>query len=359
MRHALLAAALLLGTAAMTAAPVPAAAQTAPSMAGMKEPLVLGHRGASGYRPEHTLASYALAIEMGADFIEPDLVSTKDGRLVARHEPEIGATTDAPQKFPDRKTKKMVDGKEVEGWFTTDFTLAELKTLRAKQPRSIRANAWDGLLEIPTLEEIIELALNKTQEKGRTIGIYPETKHPTFHDQLGLSLEEPLLAILAKYGYTAPDSAVFIQSFEVANLQELATKTKVRLIQLFDEAQMSPYDFVVKGDKRTYADLMKPDELKKIAGYAYGIGPWKRTIVLQNDDKTLKPANSLITDAHAAGLKVHPYTFRDEPVFLAADYRLDPAAEYRHFFELGVDGLFTDFPDTAFRARAEFWKNKP
>jgi len=325
-----------------------AAAQTATTA----QPLVIGHRGASGYRPEHTLASYALAIDMGADFVEPDLVATKDGRLVARHEPEISTTTDVAAKFPDRKRKAAIDGQDVEGWFTTDFTLAELKTLRAVMPQPFRANVWNGVFEIPTLEEVIELVQRKSRETGRMIGIYPETKHPTWHDQQGHSLEEPLLAALAAARLTERASPVFIQSFEVGNLVELAGKTKVRLVQLFDELDLRPFDFVVKNDPRTYRDLMAPAELAKIAAYAAGIGPWKRTIVEDNADGTLKPANSLIKDAHQAGLVVHAYTFRDEPRYLAPEYKLDPAAEYRQFMTLGLDGFFTDFPDTAVRARA-------
>lgn len=342
--------------AAMTLAASGLAWDATAQTATTAQPLVIGHRGASGYRPEHTLAAYALAVDMGADFIEPDLVATKDGRLVARHEPEIGATTDVAAKFPDRKRKTSIDGQDVEGWFTTDFTLAELKTLRAVMPQPFRSNAWNGVFEIPTLEEVIELAQRKSRETGRMIGIYPETKHPTWHDQEGRSLEEPLLAALAAAKLTERDSPVFIQSFEVANLVELAGKTKVRLVQLFDEFDVRPFDFVVKNDPRTYRDLMAPAELAKIAAYAAGIGPWKRTIVEENADKTLKPANSLIEDAHKAGLLVHAYTFRDEPRYLAPEYKLDPVAEYRQFFALGLDGVFTDFPDTAVRARAALRK---
>lgn len=314
-------------------------------------PLVIGHRGACGYRPEHTLASYALAIDMGADFIEPDLVMTKDGVLIARHENELSLTTDVATKFADRKTKKVIDGKEVEGWFSEDLTLAEIKTLRAKQGRGGRATSWDGVYEIPTFAEVIELAQRKGAEHGRVIGLYPETKHPTYFDSIGLSLEEPLVAILEQHGYTRRESPVFVQSFETGNLKQLRAMTKVRLVQLFDDFGERPYDLVAKSDPRTYADLMTPSSLKEIATYADGIGPWKRTIVLENVDKTLKPANSLIADAHAAGLFVHAYTFRDEPDTLAPDYQLDPAREYEQFFALGIDGVFSDFPDTAVRAR--------
>lgn len=315
-------------------------------------PLVIGHRGACGYRPEHTLASYELAIEMGADFIEPDLVSTKDGVLIARHENELSLTTDVAAKFPERRTKKTVDGKAVEGWFSEDFTFAEIKTLRAKQAREKRSVAWDGVYDIPTFVEVIELVRRKSAETGRVVGLYPETKHPTYFDSIGLSLEEPLVETLKRYGYTAKDSPVFIQSFETQNLKDLNAMIDVRLVQLFDDFIERPFDLVARGDGRNYAELMTPISLKEIAQYADGIGPWKRTIVLENVDKTLKPPNSLIADAHAAGLFVHAYTFRDEPETLAPEYAGDPLKEYEQFYALGLDGLFTDFPDTAVRARA-------
>jgi glycerophosphoryl diester phosphodiesterase len=326
--------------------------------AAANKPLVLGHRGACGYRPEHTLASYELAVEMGADYIEPDLVSTKDGVLIARHENEIGGTTDVAQKFPDRKTKKKIDGVEVEGWFTEDLTLAEIKTLRAKERLEFRDQSYNGKFEVPTFQEVIDLAKRKSAEKGRVIGIYPETKHPTYFRSIGLGLEEPLVKTLKAAGWDKANSPVFIQSFEYGNLRDLKKMIGVPLIFLFDEPKMRPYDFVVSGDKRTYADLMKPAELKLIAKFAKGVGPWKRLIVEQNPDKTLKPANSFIKDAHAAGLKVHPYTFRNEARYLAPEYKDDPVKEYLQFYELGVDGLFSDFPDTAVKARDEFMKKK-
>ncbi len=326
-----------------------ALAQAAPTGG---QPLVIAHRGASGYRPEHTLASYALGYAMGADCIEPDLVMTKDGALVTRHEPEIGLTTDVAKKFPDRKTKKPVDGKEVEGWFTDDFTLAEIKTLRAIQPRNYRPTAWDGLYEVPTLQEVIDLVKRKNAETGRQVCIYPETKHPTYFAEKGLDITQALLDVLNANGYTDASAPVIVQSFETSNLKELAGKTKVRLVQLFDDFTVRPYDLVKAGDPRTYKNLMTPESLKEIATYAYGIGPWKRTIVTEDKEGNLAPANSLIQDAHAAGLKVHPYPFRDEPIFLAKVYNNDPVAEYHQFYKLGVDGLFSDFPDTALRARA-------
>ncbi|MBW4639737.1 MAG: esterase-like activity of phytase family protein [Gloeocapsa sp. UFS-A4-WI-NPMV-4B04] len=337
-------------------------------------PLIIGHRGASGLRPEHTLASYELAIEQGADFIEPDVVSTKDGVLIARHENEISGTTNVADhpEFSDRKTTKIIDGVEVTGWFTEDFTLAEIKTLRAKERLpELRPDsaAFDGMFEIPTLEEVIDLVQQKSAEIGRTVGIYPETKHPTYFDSIGLSLEEPLVATLAANGYTDADDPVFIQSFEVGNLEELNTLTDVPLIQLFDAADVQPYDFVASGDSRTYGDLLTPTGLDAIATYADGIGPWKRLIVpaapVDNDgdgqpddlngdgvisdgDQLLQPQTSLIDDAHAAGLLVHAYTFRSDDFYLSPDYNGNPELEYEQFFSLGLDGLFTDFPGTAF-----------
>jgi len=315
--------------------------------------IIIGHRGASGYRPEHTLASYELAIQMGADYIEPDVVSTKDGVLIARHENDISETTDVSnaREFANRKTTKKIDGKEVTGWFTEDFTLAEIKTLRAKERLPFRNHSFDGQFEIPTLQEVIDLAKQESTDTGRTIGIYPETKHPTYFDSINLSLEEPLVAILKKNGYTSSDDPVFIQSFEVENLKQLDKMIDVPLVQLLDEAHKQPYDFVLKGNSRTYTDLTSPEELAKIAEYADGLGSYKRLILPAGEDKRLKPATSLINDAHAVGLKVHAWTFRNEDQYLAPDYNGNPQAEYEQFFKLGIDGVFSDFPDIAVSVR--------
>jgi glycerophosphoryl diester phosphodiesterase len=335
-------------------------------------PLVIGHRGASGYRPEHTLASYRLAIGMGADFIEPDLVSTKDHVLVARHEPEIGATTDVADhpEFADRRTTKTIDGQPFTGWFTEDFTLAELRTLRAREriPELRPDNTvFDGLYQIPTFQEVIDLA------KRAGVGIYPETKHPTYFDSIGLSLEEPLLATLRANGYTGPKAKVFIQSFETGNLKELNRRTRLPLVQLLSDVG-APYDLVAAGDPRTYADLSTPEGLAEIATYADGIGPSKNQIVPRDPatQRLLEPT-SLVDDAHRAGLLVHPYTFRNENSFLPADFRQgnpasppaeylratgDAPAEYRLFFRLGVDGLFSDNPDTAVGSRHRFFARR-
>jgi glycerophosphoryl diester phosphodiesterase len=337
--------------------------------------IVIGHRGASGYRPEHTLAAYELAIEMGADYIEPDLVSTKDGVLVARHENEISGTTDVANRpeFADRKTSKVIDGETFTGWFTEDFTLAELKTLRAKERLpQFRSTAFDGLYQIPTLQEVINLARRKSFQKWRTIGIYPETKHPTYHDSIGLSLEEPLVRTLRANGYFTRNAPVFIQSFETANLKQLNRITNVRLVQLLGGRADRPYDLEVNGDPRTYGDLTTPTGLKAIARYADGIGPFKQLIVpaqtvdrngdgrpddlngdgvISDADRILQSPTTLVQDAHQVGLLVHPYTFRNEGFYLAPDYNGNPEKEYELFYSLGVDGLFSDFPDTAFKVR--------
>ncbi|TQN07823.1 glycerophosphoryl diester phosphodiesterase [Acidovorax temperans] len=350
-------------------------------------PLVIGHRGASGYRPDHTLESYKLAIDMGADFIEPDLVATKDGVLVARHEPNITGTTDVATRpeFASRKTTKNVDGVNEEGWFVSDFTLAELKTLRAVQPLSDRDQSFNGKFQIPTFEEVLDLAKAEGTKAGRTVGVYPETKHPTYHAKLGLPLEDRLLAVLSKYGYTTKASPVIVQSFEVSNLKYLRTKTQVRLVQLVDANDVNadgsmdltapydkPYDFAVAGDSRTFASLLTPAGLKEIKTYADGIGPWKPYLIpskqvdankdgkpddlngdgkIDERDRVMMPATSVVKDAHAAGLFVHAYTFRNEAKRLASDFKGDPKAEYKLFFNLGVDGVFSDFTDTAKAAR--------
>jgi len=331
---------------------------------GDKAPIVIGHRGASGYRPEHTLASYQLAIDMGADYIEPDLVSTKDGVLVARHENDITGTTDVAShpEFADRKATKTIDGLTITGWFTEDFTLAELRTLRAKERLPglrVTNTAFDGLYQIPTLDEVIALA------KRRQVGIYPETKHPTYFDSVGLSLEEPLVAALRRAGLDGPRSAVFIQSFEVGNLKQLNGLTRVPLVQLLD-ATGKPYDFVVSGDPRTYADLATREGLAEIATYADGVGVNKNLIVPRDAQNRLGTPTQLLRDAHHAGLIVHGWTFRRENTFLPEDFRAgNPAsavylaatgdfpAELRLFYGLGIDGVFSDNPDVAVAVRAQ------
>ncbi|MAF62909.1 MAG: glycerophosphodiester phosphodiesterase [Blastomonas sp.] len=313
-------------------------------------PIVIAHRGASGERPEHTLGSYALAIDQGADFIEPDLVSTKDGVLVARHENEISETTDvaAHPEFADRKTTKTIDGQSLTGWFTEDFTLAELKTLRAKErlPQLRPANtAYDGQWDVPTLDEIIALVKRREQETGRRIGLYPETKHPSHFRALGLPLEERLVATLAKAGYDGADDPVFIQSFEVDNLKRLNAMTELPLIQLMASVAGPPDQPGV-----TYAAMSTPEGLAEIALYADGVGLEKAMVIPRPADGRLAAPTRIVADAHAAGLKVHAWTFRRENYFLPAEFKAGDSpvavgkvgAEIKAFLATGIDGLFSD-----------------
>ncbi len=321
-------------------------------MGRLQPPIVIAHRGASGHRPEHTLAAYELAIELGADFIEPDLVITRDGALIARHENEISETTDVSSRpeFADRRTTKRIDGVEVTGWFTDDLTLAEIKILRARERLSFRDHSYDGLFEIPTFEEVLELAVRKSTETGRTIGVYPETKRPSYFRGIGLPLEEPLLAALEMRGWTSRDAPVFLQSFETGNLRELRKRTGVRLIQLLDVTGR-PWDFQSAGDLRTYRDLTTPEGLAWIATYADGIGPNKRLIVPLDHDRQLLAPTSLVADAHRAGLLVHTWTLRSDPEFLVAGYQGKPKREVEQLYGLDVDGVFSDFPELAVEAR--------
>ncbi|WP_051707080.1 glycerophosphodiester phosphodiesterase [Nocardioides aequoreus] len=345
-----------------------AAAHAAPDRASgpAAEPLVIGHRGASGYRPEHTLASYRLAIRQGADYIEPDLVPTKDGVLVARHENEIGGTTDVADRpeFASRRQTKTIDGRQVTGWFTEDFTLAELKTLRAvERLPDVRPNntRYDGRFEVPTFDQVLDL-VNKTNRKRKgtrhDIGVYPETKHPTYFQSIGLALERPLLRDLREAGLDRKNAKVYLQSFETTNLQWLAKRTKLPIIQLMDAAG-APYDLVDRGDPRTYADLTKPRELRKISRYADGIGPNKTLVLPVGADGFLTSPSALVRDAHRAGLDVHVFTLRRENQFMARDFwqGTDPnapgnmRAEVRAFLDTGIDGFFTDNPDIGVGAR--------
>lgn len=325
-----------------------------------KPPLVIAHRGASGYRPEHTLASYALAIELGADYIEPDLVATRDGHLVARHEPLLDDTTDvkAHAEFADRKSTKMLDGKSVTGFFASDFTLKEIRRLRAVQSNPARSKQYDGQFGIPTFEEILDLMQKESAQRHRSIGVYPETKHPTFHLQLGLPLEERLLDALRRRKLDRADAPVFIQSFESSNLQYLRGKTQLPLVQLLDDNAL---EFDADGRRITRVNIPEfgdkrggehPQSLADVAKYANAIGPWKRQILRDVGAPTLL-VSSLIEQAHAAGLRVHTYTFRNEPATLAPEYAGDPLREYRQIFALGIDGVFSDFSDTALAARGE------
>ena len=334
---------------------------------GIAEPIVIAHRGASGYRPEHTLAAYRLAIQLGADNIEPDLVSTKDGVLVARHENEISGTTDVADhpEFADRNTTKTIDGRAVTGWFTEDFTLAELRTLGAVErlPQVRPDNTrYDGRFQVPTFDEVLDLARTESRRRGRTIGVYPETKHPTYFDSLGLSLEEPLVRALKRHGLDRRAAPVFVQSFETANLRDLDTMTKVPLVQLAD-ASGAPYDTVAAGTPTPYRQMVSPRGLREIASYADGLGA-NKFLVIPRDPVTSAAGEptEVVDDAHAEGLIVHIWTTRDENQFMAKDYwrgedpnaKGDAQAEIHAFLDEGVDGFFTDFPDTGADAR-EAW----
>lgn len=343
-------------------------------------PLVIGHRGASGTLPEHTLEAYKLAIEQGADFIEPDLVLTKDGVMIARHEPVLDGTTDVAAKFPaSRKTTKDLDGVPTTAYFASDFTLAEIKTLRAVQSNAARSKQYDGLYAIPTLDEVVALAKSEGAKAGRTVGIYPEIKHSTFHATVagfGANVFEDKLVATLHGAYGNSGSApVFIQSFEVGNLQYLNGKTSIRLVQLIDADDVNddgslslvapyrqPYDFVVKGDARTFADLLTESGMDFVKTYADAVGPWKPYLVktvkdnvdrtgdgkIDINDRRVEGSTGVIERAHRKGLLVHTWTFRND----ASGYGFkDPQAEMTYYFRLGVDGLFTDFPATGVAAR--------
>jgi glycerophosphoryl diester phosphodiesterase len=322
-------------------------------------PLVIAHRGASGYRPEHTLASYMLAIEFGADYVEPDLVATRDGYLIARHEPLLDDTTDVKSRpeFASRRSTKTLDDKPITGFFASDFTLAEIRQLRAVQPNPARSKEFDGKFTVPTFEEILDLVEQESAKRGRRIGIYPETKHPAFHLRLQLPLEDRLLGALNRRGLNKAGTPIFIQSFESANLQYLRHKTELPLVQLMDEGSLIYHDSgtrVVRVAIPDYGDQRggeRPNSLADVAKYANAIGPWKRQILRDIGQPKLL-TTSVIEQAHQAGLRVHTYTFRNEPATLAPEYNNDPLQEYRRFYELGIDGVFSDFSDTALKARA-------
>src|SRR5215208_1942374 len=360
-------------------APAVAVARKKQQRSGPKrenKPLVIGHRGAAGYLPDHTLQGYRLAIKLGADYIEPDLVATKDGVLIARHEPNISATTNVADhpEFANRETTRSIDGGAPEtGWFASDFTLAEIKTLRAKQPRAGRPTEFDGRFKIPTLQEVINLVKRESRKRGRKIGIYPETKHPTYHKQLNLPLERRLVRVLKRNGLNSRTSRVFIQSFEQSNLKQLNHMTPVRLIQLVDANDTDangnptyappfdrPYDWTVSGNpaltSRTFGYFATNAGLDEIKSYADGIGPWKVYIVPTDGGGggNIHPPTDLIARAHARGLLVHTWTFRNDAMPSDASYMGNPVLEYLKFYELGIDGVFSDFPDTAFAARELF-----
>ncbi len=352
---------------------------TATLSAAAGRPFVIAHRGASGYVPEHTLAGYFVAIQQGADYVEPDLVITRDGALVVRHENEIGGTTDVAShpEFASRKTSKTIDGQPMTGWFTEDFTLAELKTLRARErlPQLRVSNTrYDGLFEIPTFEEMLELVAAADAQRAAQaraaglpptarIGVYPETKHPSYFAKLGLSFDDRMLDALRRHGYERRSDPVWIQSFEVGNLRALRRRTDLSLIQLV-EPKGQPFDFTLSGDKRSYADLMSDAGLREIATYADAIAPFKWMVVRFEGGKVID--TGLARRARALGLGVHIWTERAENEFLPEDLRSsanpadkgDMAREIKALLDAGVTGFFSDHPDLAVRARDEWWASR-
>ncbi|MFJ6741828.1 glycerophosphodiester phosphodiesterase [Streptomyces sp. NPDC091279] len=345
-----------------------AEAHTGGGLKSLPKPTIIGHRGASGYRPEHTFGSYQLALDMGADIVEAgDLVPTKDGHLVCRHEPEIGSTTDVADhpEFAGRKTTKSLDGVATTGWFTEDFTLAELKTLRAIEriPANRPHNTlYNGRWEIPTFEEVLTWQDEQTRKRGKQVWIYPETKHPTYFRKLGLGVEERVAKVLHKHGKDRRDSPVILQSFEPTGVQRLNTLVDNPLVVLLSSADSRPWDFVESGDPRTTADLITPKGLREIAGYAQGIGPTLDLVVPRTADGSLDAPSTLVRDAHKVGLILHPYSMRNENPFLPTEYRKGSAPDaygdafgaFQTYFATGIDGLFTDNTDTALLARAAF-----
>ena len=371
-RRALLGAAVLgAGGAVLGLSGTARAADAGYAHGGLKslpKPTIIGHRGASGYRPEHTFGSYNLALDLGADVVEAgDLVPTKDGHLVCRHEPEIGGTTNVADhpEFADRKTTKVLDGVSTTGWFTEDFTLAELKTLRAIEriPANRPHNTiYNGRWEIPTFEEVLKWQDEQTRKRGKQVWIYPETKHPTYFRKLGLGLEERVAKLLHKHGKDRRNSPVILQSFEPSSIQRLNKLVDNPLVVLLSTANSRPWDFVEAGDPRTVADLITPKGLREIAGYAQGLGPTLDLIITKKADGSLDKPTTLVSDAHKVGLILHPYTMRNENPFLPAEYREgtaadaygDPFGAFKTYFATGIDGVFTDNADTGVLAREDF-----
>lgn len=372
-RRALLGAAVLGATGSVLglAGTAHATGARRPGRSGLESlpvPTIIGHRGASGYRPEHTFGSYQLALDLGADIVEAgDLVPTKDGHLVCRHEPEIGGTTDVAdhKEFADRKTTKVLDGVSTTGWFTEDFTLAELKTLRAIEriPANRPHNTlYNGRWEIPTFEEVLKWQDEQTRRRGKQVWIYPETKHPTYFRKLGLGLEERVAKLLHKHGKDRKHSPVILQSFEPSSIQRLNKLVDNPLVVLLSAANTRPWDFVEAGDPRTVADLITRTGLREIAGYAQGIGPTLDLVIPKDANGNLTTPTTLVKDAHAVGLLLHPYTMRNENPFLPANFRKGTDADaygdvfgaFRTYFATGIDGVFTDNADTGVLAREDF-----
>ena len=393
-RHLRLAVALACGTLLLSACGGSDDPAALPTLDGAA-PLVVAHRGASGYLPEETYEAYVKAIDLGADFVEPDLVSTQDGVLIARHDPNLAYSTNVatlPQ-FAARQRTVTVDGEVQTGWFASDFTLAEIKTLGGISTDAERPQQYNGLYKIVTFQELVDLVKAKSVSTGRTIGVYPETKNPTYHRDLGLPLEDKLIAIINAAGWNSKTAPIFVQSFEPSSLKTMRAKgLNVRMVQLVDgddydfknggvdnpdaSIYSRPYDWTKSGDTRKFPALLTPAGLAEVKTYADGIGPWKPYIVpvkgsynaagqmldLNGDgkanlnDATTQAPTTLIADAHKAGLFVHAYTFRNEKRRLAFDYQGDPQAEYLQVFRLGIDGVFSDFADTAIGARTAYLK---
>jgi len=357
-----------------------------------KQPLVVAHRGASGYLPEQTYEAYVKAIDLGADAIEPDLVSTQDGVLIARHDPNLVYSTNVADiaKFASRKKTVSVDGEVQTGWFASDFTLAEIKELGGVSTDSARPQQFNGAYKIATFQEIIDLAKARSVN-GRVVAVYPETKNTTYHRELGLPLEDKLIAIVKATGWNSKDAPIYIQSFEPSSLKYLkANGLNTKLIQLIDADDVDlttgaltfaapydkPYDWFKAGDPRLFSAMVTPAGLAEIRTYADGIGPWKPYIIpvkgqlgadgkvkdvngdgrVNYADASSMAPTTLIADAHKAGLIVHAYTFRNESRRIPADFKNDPKEEYKAFFRLGLDGVFSDFADTAIAARADYLK---
>lgn len=331
-------------------------------------PTVFAHRGASGYRPEHTIAAYELAARQCADYVEPDLVMTRDGVLVDRHEPEIGGTTDVASRteFAARRTTKQVDGRPVTGWFVEDFTLAELKTLRAVErlpAQRSESTSYDGLYQVPTIDEVLAFARRTETCDGGPMGVIPEIKHSTYLADAGLPAEQPLLDAFARNGVRPGRTPVVIQSFEVGNLQRLSRMTRFDLVQLVD-CSGAPYDQVRAGTGLTYADLVTRDGMRRIARYADSVGLCKDRMIPRNADGSLAEPTTAIPNAHRAGLTVTGWTFRRENSFLPLEFRSsddpagtgDLAGEIRAFLAAGMDDFFTDNPDIGAEV-ADGWRS--
>jgi glycerophosphoryl diester phosphodiesterase len=385
------AAALLVVLGLSACSNMPTAGGALPTLDG-KLPLVIAHRGASGYLPEETLEAYTRAIELGADVIEMDIVVTKDRQLITRHDPNLAISTDVAKhpEFAARKKTITVDGETQTGWFSDDFTLAEIKTLGAISTDAERPQQFNGQFKVPTLQEVMDLAKAQSAKTGRTIAIYPETKNPSYFAALGIPMEDQLIALITQAGLNSKTAPIYVQSFEPSSLKYMKSKgLQTKLVQLIDGDGVDPrtgkitfavpsdrpYDWTLMGDKRNFDAMVTPEGLAEIKTYADGIGPWKRYIIstkgtigtdgkavdvngdgkINDADSTSQPATSLVADAHKLGLFVHPFTFRNESRRLALDYQKDPSKEYLAIYQTGVDGVFTDFTDTALAAR-KLWR---